>query len=956
MMPRRVHAAGNHPRSAFCGSVSVAFALPLLLLLLWASLPLQAADRANKGAIRVGVFPFEPFNFLDKSGLAQGLNPDLLREIGREEGWTIEYVPGSWAEGLERLQREEIDLMVSVAHTPERAEIMDYTYEPVAELWGQVFVRPEGRSSNITDLAGRKVAVMRRDISGANFIDTAERFGIRCDIREYATHAEVFAAVRAGEAEAGVAPQHFGLRHARDYDLVGTTILFSPFAIYFTSKKGRHHELLSHIDAHLSTWKKDKDSIYYQKLSQWMGVAGAKHPFPAWLVSTFLAVVLAALVLGSLALYLRRAVRLKTRELRESEANYRFILDAMEESLLVIDTLGAVMFANERAARTLTGRGPEEIAWENITELLSPDEGRQMLASCLQAVETGQIQIRETAVSLPSGDRWFFNRLVPLEYGPYRTRAVLSISLDITERRQAEEALRQSQERFTLAMQAASDGLFDWDLTTNAIYYSPGWKQMLGYRDHELANDFTIWEHLTDPEDVERSWTMLREHLAGTRDRFELEFRMRHKLGHWVDILARANAVFDAAGTPVRVVGTHVDVTERNRAAEERKQLQMQLVQAQKMEAIGTLAGGIAHDFNNMLSAILGYAEMAREDSPQGSTLAKCLEEILKAGNRAKHLVRQILTFSRQTETRPILVDPAAIVREAVGMLRPSLPATIAIRLTIAPDVHAVLADPVQLHQIVVNLCTNAFHAMEAHGGDLAIDLDNCEYGPDDIHEYPDMRPGRFVRLSIGDTGAGITPEVRLRMFDPFFTTKETGKGTGMGLSTVHGIVKAAGGFITCDSEPGQGAIFRVFLPAMDGAPAPADGELIAPTGQGRILLVDDEAMLAEMGKTMLERLGYEVTVQTASSEALALFDRDPGRFDAVITDQTMPGLTGIELARRMLRLRPDLPIILCTGYSNQVDEAQAQAAGIRGFAMKPLAMKDLASLLHTALPDNLKQ
>ena len=362
MMPRRVHAAGNRPRSAFGGSVSVAFALPLLLLLLWASLPLQAADRANKGAIRVGVFPFEPFNFLDKSGLAQGLNPDLLREIGREEGWTIEYVPGSWAEGLERLQREEIDLMVSVAHTPERAEIMDYTYEPVAELWGQVFVRPEGRSSNITDLAGRKVAVMRRDISGANFIDTAERFGIRCDIREYATHAEVFAAVRAGEVEAGVAPQHFGLRHARDYDLVGSTILFSPFSIYFTSKKGRHHELLSHIDAHLSTWKKDKDSIYYQKLSQWMGAAGTKHPFPAWLVSTFLAVVLAALVLGSLALYLRRAVRLKTKELRESEANYRFILDAMEESLLVIDTLGAVMFANERAARTLTGRGPEEIA------------------------------------------------------------------------------------------------------------------------------------------------------------------------------------------------------------------------------------------------------------------------------------------------------------------------------------------------------------------------------------------------------------------------------------------------------------------------------------------------------------------------------------------------------------------------------------------------------------------
>ncbi len=952
MMPRRGHAAGNHVRSAF----GWALGLILALLLISAALPLQAGDRATQGAIRVGVFPFEPFNFLDKNGVAQGLNPDLLREIGREEGWTIEFVPGSWAEGLERLQREEIDLMVSVARTPERAEVMDYTYEPVAELWGQVFVRPEGRSSNITDLADRKVAVMRRDISGANFIDTVERFGIRCDIREYATHGEVFAAVRAGEAEAGVAPQHFGLRHAREYDLVGSTILFSPFSIYFTSKKGRHHELLSHIDAHLSNWKKDKDSTYYQKLSQWMGGVGTGRTFPAWLISTFLAVVLAAITLAGLAVYLKRAVRLKTKELRESEANYRFILSAMEESLLVIDTLGTVMFANERAARNLTGLGPEEIAWESITELLPPDEGQQILASCLQAVETGQILVRETAVSLPSGDRWFFNRLVPLEYGPCRTRAVLSISLDITERRQAEEALRQSEERFTLAMQAASDGLFDWDLATNAIYYSPGWKQMLGYRDDELANDFSIWERLTHPEDVERSWTMLREHLAGSRDRFVLEFRMRHKEGHWVDILARANAVFDPAGTPIRVIGTHVDVTERNRAAEERKQLQMQLIQAQKMEAIGTLAGGIAHDFNNMLSAILGYAEMAREDSPQGSTLAKCLEEILKAGNRAKHLVRQILTFSRQTETRPILVDSAAIVREAVGMLRPSLPATIAIRLITAPDALTVLIDPVQLHQIVVNLCTNAFHAMEEHGGDLTIDLDNSECGPDDLVEHPGVRPGRFVRLSVGDTGTGIAPEVRQRMFDPFFTTKETGKGTGMGLSTVHGIVKAAGGFITCDSEPGRGSIFRVLLPAIDGAPAPADSEQAAPVGRGRILLVDDEEMLAEMDKTMLERLGYEVTVQTASGEALALFERDPDQFDAVITDQTMPGLTGIDLSRRMLRLRPDLPIILCTGYSNQVDEAQAKTFGIRGFAMKPLAMKELAARLHAVLPDNLKQ
>ena len=392
----------------------------------------------------------------------------------------------------------------------------------------------------------------------------------------------------------------------------------------------------------------------------------------------------------------------------------------------------------------------------------------------------------------------------------------------------------------------------------------------------------------------------------------------------------------------------------RKQAEEKNRQLQTQLVQAQKLEAIGTLAGGIAHDFNNILGAVIGYAEMAREDSPQGAKAVRYLDKVLEASDRARNLVRQILVFSRQENIEPVLLDPEIIVREAASLLRPSLPATITIRLDVAPDIPAVIADPTQLHQIVINLGTNAFHAMEATGGILHLTLATVDWRQQTPVAFPESRPGLFVCLTVEDTGPGIPAVFRERIFEPFFTTKEVGRGTGMGLSTVHGIVQKYGGFITCDSEPGHGATFRVFLPAIVGGNIPSslqeESDEIKWAGGGHILFVDDEHVLVEMGQSLLERFGYEVTACTSSLDALAIFQRDPHQFDVVITDQTMPGMTGIDLARRMLQVRPDLPIILCTGYSKLVDEVQAKACGIKGFAFKPLAKKEIGELIRNVM------
>ncbi len=623
----------------------------------------------------------------------------------------------------------------------------------------------------------------------------------------------------------------------------------------------------------------------------------------------------------------------------EQAGGYCMILDPNTS-----DGIPLIIDAN-KAACTAHGFTREEFIGRSVADI-DDEDGKRLVKKRTAEIMTGEpfyvenIHVRKDGTTFPVAVN---AKRIDIEN---RRSLILTTEYDITERKRAEKQLRESQDRFELAMEAANDGLYDWNLITNEIYYSPGWKRMLGYQADELPNDFSVWEKLTEPEDVRKSWEMQQELVKGTRDRFEMEFKMKHKNGHWVDILSRATAVFDEDRKAVRIVGTHVDISER-------KRLEANLLQVQKMEAIGTLAGGIAHDFNNILMAILGYAELAREDSPADSMVRKYIDEVVTASHKAKDLVKQILAFSRQTEVEHIPLQPFVIIKEVFNMLRPSLPATIDIQQDIDPEVGLIFADPTQIHQIMVNLCTNAFHAMEEKGGILTISLKKKTLSRLDLANEPRVQPGDFVQLSISDTGAGIAPEIRKKIFDPYFTTKEVGKGTGLGLAIIHGIVKSYKGFVTFHSKPGEGTTFRVYLPVISDSTlqkvemAPLDRTQLC---NENILYIDDEKILAEMSKTMLERLGYRVTVETNSIEALRIIQSQPDLFDLVITDQTMPGMTGIDLARRILQIRPKLPIILCTGFSNLISEEKARMFGIKGFAMKPLAKKDIATLIRKVL------
>jgi signal transduction histidine kinase len=392
-------------------------------------------------------------------------------------------------------------------------------------------------------------------------------------------------------------------------------------------------------------------------------------------------------------------------------------------------------------------------------------------------------------------------------------------------------------------------------------------------------------------------------------------------------------------------------IRERREAEEVKERLEAQLANAQKMEAIGTLAGGIAHDFNNILGIIIGNTELALEDIPGWNPAHENLEEIRAAAHRAKDVVRQILTFSRQPEKSLTPMNIGPVISEAILLLRSSFPSTITIRPNIEKHLYPVKSEPAQINQVLINLCTNAAHAMGEAGGTLDVNLVNVDLEEEDMKTYPDLAPGRHVRLTVSDTGHGMDPEMLNRIFDPYFSTREVGDGAGMGLAVVQGIVLNHHGTIQVTSSPGKGSSFHVLIPAVTAEPEDHAGERPElPKGTERIFFIDDEPSMVKAYKPLLTRLGYQVTASTDSREALATFSKHPESFDLVITDQTMPEMMGEDLAAAFLHIRPDIPIVLCTGFSERIDKEKALRMGIRAFMMKPVSMHEMARILRDVL------
>jgi PAS domain S-box-containing protein len=467
----------------------------------------------------------------------------------------------------------------------------------------------------------------------------------------------------------------------------------------------------------------------------------------------------------------------------------------------------------------------------------------------------------------------------------------------------------------------------------------------------------TVEEILT-PESAEVARKVFAEELAlGRQEQRDLtrsrtmEVELRCKDGSTVWTEVTMSLLYDPDNQPVGVLGITRDISERKRGEKEKAELEEKLRQSQKMEAIGALAGGIAHDFNNVLGIIVGNTELAMNDVPGWNPAYHNLQEVMKACMRARDVVRQILSFSRQAEQRAIPVRIGPIIDEALKFLRSSVPTTIEIRPDVSCSKDTIRADATQINQVLINLCTNAAHSMRDKGGILQVSLRNTELDQATVNRYPELSAGEYLTLSVSDTGHGMEPGIMQRIFEPYYTTKDVGEGTGMGLAVVHGIVKGHDGAIRVHSEPGKGTTFDLLFPLVEIEAVPESvPSRPLPMGNERVLFVDDEKALADLGERMLQQLGYEVTVRTSSIEALETFRAEPDRFDLLVTDMTMPKMTGEELSKEVLRVRPGFPIILCTGFSEKITEEEAVEIGIQALMIKPLAMRELAEILRQVL------
>ncbi len=505
------------------------------------------------------------------------------------------------------------------------------------------------------------------------------------------------------------------------------------------------------------------------------------------------------------------------------------------------------------------------------------------------------------------------------------------------------ERIHRSERRYRSLFETSREGIVFVSLEGRIEEANQAYQDMLGYDLDELRHMHFL--ELTAEPWREKERALVEEAVQREGYSGEYEKEVVRKDGTRFPVTVRKWLVRDEGGEPVRMMSLLQDITER-------KRMEARLQQAHKMEAIGTLAGGIAHDFNNILGIIVGNAELALVDSKLDRSTEASLQEIRRACLRARDVVRQILTFTRYTdpELEPVRLD--ALVREGMQLVRSTIPAGIDIRVELPDEPMTAAADSAKVHQILINLCTNAAHAMREKGGRLTARVQGVRVESGAGNEEPALEPGEYVRLTVEDTGHGIPPEIRERIFDPYFTTKDVDEGSGMGLSVVQGIVTVHGGAVTVESRPGEGSVFSVYLPRIEHQDdEPRRAPAVSHRGAGeRVLLVDDEQSLVDLGRAILERLGYRVDAVTSSVEALDTFERDPEAYDLVVTDQSMPGMSGAELAEEILKRCPDKPVVLCTGYSDQVDSERARQLGIRAFVLKPISVRQLADTLHRVL------
>ena len=693
------------------------------------------------------------------------------------------------------------------------------------------------------------------------------------------------------------------------------------------------------------------DDEYYWKVASFIPIGILDVQFALiqsrWMIAYALAGIFSGLFSWLLASNIVRRKQAEITSIEKAMYLSNILNSSTEYAIATTDLDLCITYYNPMAEK-LFGYTAAEVIGKKVQDIHTKEKVRPArFEQAIRLVRTTGKYIYTLVKESDQGTRHILSQVTGIYADDGELVGFALFSKDETERLATEAALQKSEKQYSTLFENMTDVFYRLDQNGTILEISPSALKLYNYDSIDKmigkhANDFVynIEDNKIFVKELQRKGSIT-------------NYIIKHKQKDGAPLFVETNTkiIFDKDGNPDGVVGVFRDITERRQAEEVRDRLQTQLQQAQKMEAIGALAGGIAHDFNNILFSIFGYLEIALDDIPGDTPLRSHLEEVLKGAKRARDLVKQILTFSRQSEHELKPLKTQRVIQEALKLIKSSLPSTIEIRDNINNDCGLVMADPTQIHQVVMNLCTNAYHAMEKTGGKLTVNLKELALAAEDL-EDPGMIPGQYVCLTVADTGPGMEKHIIDRIFDPYFTTKEKGKGTGLGLAIVHGIIKNHGAQINVYSELGKGTEFQICFPVIKKQEETAQVENDTPIQKGdeRILLVDDQDIIVQIEKQMLERMGYDVTARTSSIEALEAFKENPDQFDLVITDLTMPNMTGDKLAVEIMKIRSDTPVILCTGFSEMMSREKAESMGIKGFLMKPVVMKDFSSMIRKVL------
>ncbi|NOY86976.1 MAG: PAS domain S-box protein [Deltaproteobacteria bacterium] len=933
--------------------------LLLFLFLSPAIWPAYSHSATKTKTIRVGIYQNKPLVFMDEAGNPQGIQVDLLRHTASREKWELKFVPCVWEECLIELADDRIDLMPAIGYSKARAELFDFSAEPVLMNWGVVYVGKNSGIRSLPDLEEKRVAVLRGDSHYLAFRALAEQFELNSKFVLVDTYPDVFITLQAGKADAGIVNRLFGAINDSGYDIEKTPIIFDPVKPRFAAPKGKSQDILSALDRDLRAMKADENSLYDRSIKNWLGM-GAGQRLPGWLKLVFILCAVLVLLLGGGTVLLSTAVRTRTRHLREeierrkrgeavlreSEERYRTLFDFTSDSIFLLDSEGGILDVNATAVDHY-GYSQEEFKNMTVKNLAAPDlvfrvdeqvrkvlDGGAMFLSRNLKKNGTEMQIEVHARPVIIAGR----------------KSMLAVVRDITERKGMEEKLRRSEESLARAQRIAHMGNVDWNLVSGRIVGSDEAFRIFGLASGQFDGTFDAFLDRVHPEDLEMVRKAVEDVLKG-KHVDSLEHRIVRPDGDVRYVSESARISFDESGNPARMVVTILDITER-------RKLEDRIRHAHQMESLGLLAEGIAHDFNNMLTGILGNASLAEMKLPPDSPAIFYTRKIINAAQQAGELANQMLAYSGKGRLVLDDVDLSAVIQGMEKILATAVGKNVNITYHLSDTLPVIEADVSQIRQVVTNLIINAAESIGDDVGVIVVTtgMMKCDRSYlDQIRFAGDLSEGWYVLLDISDTGRGMASTIWDRIFEPFFTTKEFGRG--MGLAAVLGIVKGHGGGVRIQSEPERGATFRVLLPATE---EPRDKPVEPPPeenleGVRTVLVVDDEEIIRDLARDMLETEGFQVLTAPDGPEALKIFRNRLDEIDLVLLDMTMPKMGGDEVFYEMKNIRGDIPVILSSGYDESIATGPFESGlfahdGLAGFIQKPYSAADLVRKIKKTL------